>query len=183
MGTVDANMLQIHMGKSFAGLSPRVQSVHLGKTRIEGVVNVEHGGWLARIICNVFRFPREGKKVKLRVDSNHTPESITWNRNFGGHRMNSSFYRKGEELIERLGPLELHFQAKEQAGALVYHFGKTALFGQILPALLSPQVQAKEFEASGVYQFEVTVRMRLVGLVISYGGAMTLVPVCPSESS
>ncbi|MFL0797252.1 MAG: DUF4166 domain-containing protein [Cellvibrionaceae bacterium] len=168
------SVLAIHMKDGFERLSPLLQEVHLGKTQLDGIANVQRGNFIAQLISKLFRFPKENASSRLRVVCDHTSEIMTWKRNFDGLKMESSFRKQGEYLVEYLGPLAMSFKAIENAGALEYRFVKTRLWGIPVPNLLSPQIKAGEMEVDGKYQFSVMVKMFLVGHVISYSGEMSV---------
>ena len=171
----EGSVLEVHMGDNFKSLAPLLQKVHMGSIRLQGMAEVKRGNILARIICNFFRFPNENPNSKLRVDCEHSRDLMVWNRDFDGLKMGSKFSKKGEYLVEHLGPLAMSFKAVETNGALEYQFIKTKMFGIPMPTVLSPQVEAKEREIDGKYCFSVKVKMFLVGMVISYCGTLDLI--------
>ena len=169
------NILSNHMGPSFNRLSPILRRVHTGSQNIEGLVKIERGNILANIICNIFRFPKASDACILKVECHHTPTDLLWIRNFSGHIMKSSFSRRRNNLIEKLGPLDLMFSATEKNGSLNYNFFSKKLFGIPIPKILSPNIYALEYESNGEYNFKVQVKMLLIGPVLSYGGIMKLI--------
>ncbi|MCO7224125.1 DUF4166 domain-containing protein [Pleionea sp. CnH1-48] len=169
------NILSEQLGESFHQLSPLVRQVHIGKQCIKGNVKVERGNLVARLICNLFGFPKANDNVVLSVDCCHSGDGIEWFRNFDGHIMRSHFIAKEDFLVEKLGPLDLHFRAEEEEGTLKYRFFKTKFWRIPLPGFLSPNIYAVEFESNEVYQFKVKVSMPFVGLILAYGGSMQLV--------
>lgn len=171
------SVLAIHMGEDFSRLSPLLQYVHLGNKKLVGKCKVSRGNLIARIMCEAFHFPKAGDNVDLRVECCHTKESMTWKRNFNGLVMESHFNRSGEYLVEHLAPLALRFKALEQNGQLQYQFAKTRFLGIPIPNFLSPQITAGEKEINGHYHFSVKVTMFLIGMVISYGGDLTVEPI------
>lgn len=168
--TTNSNVLTLHMGNSFDRLSPLLKKAHTGKVQLTGTATVKRGNILAKLICGIFRFPKEAPEVALTVDCDHQENSMTWKRNFSGLRMESNFEQKGAYLIEHLGPLAMSFKAVEENGSLVYNFYKTRIFGIPIPKMLGPQVEAGEKEEAGKYKFHVKVNLFLIGLVISYSG-------------
>jgi len=170
----ESSVLALHMGESFNRLSPLLQKSHIGINKLEGTASVKRGNLIARIICSAFGFPRENPKSKLRVDCEHTKDSMVWMRDFDGLKMKSSFERQGDFLIEFLGPLAMHFKAVEKNGSLHYLFVKTKFMGVVLPDFLSPQVVASEQEVEGKYRFSVEVKMFLIGVVIAYSGELNV---------
>lgn len=169
------NLLQRHMGAAFKRLSPLLQETHLDKSRLQGMVRVERGNWLAAGICEIFRLPRAQAECPLVVDCEHDVDNMIWRRRFDGFAMTSRFTRQGDYLSESLGPLTLYFRAIERDAALEYQYVKTRIFGIPLPGFLSPRVDASEQQAGDRYRFAVRVTLFPVGLLIAYGGSLELV--------
>lgn len=172
MSMVGESVIALHMGEAFYRLSPVLQKTHVGISSLNGVVNVQHGNIFARTICRIFGFPKAGSNLNLSVECHHSRSGMIWHRNFSGQHMRSNFRRRGEFLVEYLGPLALRFLVVEKAGALEYVFKSTSLWGIPLPNFLSPKINAWEKEENGRYVFDVSVNMFSVGLVIRYGGAL-----------
>lgn len=163
-----------HMNSNFDSLAPLLQRAHVGKVRLSGLADVRQGNFLARIVCNIFRFPKENVNVDLTVDCDHKKESMVWKRDFDGLKMNSSFKICGEYLVEKLGPLALYFKILEVNGTLHYDFIKTRIFGIPVPTFMCPQIIAFEKEVAGQYEFSVEVKLFMIGRVIDYGGTLNL---------
>ncbi len=168
------NVLSTHMGEAFQELSPLLQKFHTGKKSLNGKVDVVQGNALAKVLCWFMRFPKQGKSIELLVECDHGDEGMSWKRRFGDHVMASTFFKKGEYLVERLNGLQLSLKAIEEQGALVYEFSSAKYFGLPLPSILCPKVEAYEQETDGKYEFYVNVDMWLLGKVISYWGALEL---------
>lgn len=168
------SILNLHMKDEFFRLAPLLQKAHTGKNKLEGTAQVTRGNLFARAICNAFHFPKAENDVHLRVDCDHTTDSMIWRRNFNGLTMQSHFRRKGEYLVEHLGPLAMSFKAVEVNGQLEYRFVKTRFFGIPMPNIFSPQIKAAEREVDGTYHFSVEVSMFLIGMVIAYSGKLTV---------
>ncbi len=170
--TARDNVLMQHMGEDFERLSPLLQHAHTGRKALVGTANVERGNFLARLICAVFRFPKENRQSPLSVKCIHSANTMDWYRDFNGLKMTSHFQKEGKFLVEKLGSLKMYFHAEQIAGGLHYRFVKTKFLGVPMPDFLSPQVEAYEKELDGKYHFSVAVRMFAIGPVISYGGGL-----------
>ncbi len=163
-----------HMGSQFYELAPLLQKSHIGHIELRGTAQVERGNLLAKMLCNIMRFPKVSASVPLTVDCQHTKEKMLWRRNFDGLIMASTFCKHHEYLVEYLGPLAMSFKAEAKDRELHYEFYKTRFLGIPMPKLFSPQVIAYEREANGLYQFYVSVSMCGLGKVISYQGKLEL---------
>lgn len=168
------NIFSTHLGSEFSNLNPLLQDVHSGRKNLDGIVEVKRGGILAKIICSVFRFPKENSNTHLKVECNHNDENMEWVRYFDGFKMRSVFVSEGEYLIEKLGPLSLYFKAHVENGNLEYKFSKTKFLGVPMPRILSPKIKAGEKETNGSYEFYVSVSMFLIGFVLSYCGNLAI---------
>ncbi|MEX1033436.1 MAG: DUF4166 domain-containing protein [Cellvibrionaceae bacterium] len=168
------NILVDHMGSEFARLSPLLRQFHAGRKRLTGVCCVQRGNLFAKIICELFKFPRQGEQVPLSVDCEHTEQFMVWQRDFDGLKMESRFAKRGEFLVERLNGLSLYFKAVEKDGALHFEFYKTRFMGIPIPRFVCPRILAYENACDGRYRFMVRVHMLFVGMVLSYWGQLDL---------
>ncbi len=166
------SIMKVHMGRDFFTLPPLLQRVHDGSTRLQGFVQVKNGNLLAKIICRIFKFPKQHSNCHLIVDCRHDLDSMGWLRNFDGLIMESSFYLENDDLVEKLGPLAMATKARSKGGTLVYEFLGTKFFGVPMPRLLSPIIVAYEEAREDKYFFQVEVKMPLIGFVLGYGGEL-----------
>lgn len=172
-----SDLFQDCLGERVNNLAPMVREAHIGRIRLEGDVAVERGNSIAQLICNLFGMPPATAKCRLVVNGSHDAETMTWNRHFDDHVMNSHFYKDGIHLVERLGPIHMKMLLDVTAGVLTYSLDKTRIFGVPIPQCISPRVTAIEEQVNDKYRFSVVVAMPLVGKLVSYKGDMQLVPV------
>ena len=168
------SIIALHMGKHFNNLAPLLQKFHIGKNELTGFADVERGNALAKLMCGILGFPKQGLKTPLTVICDRTANSMSWRRNFDGLIMASHFKSGDNCIVEYLGPLAMSFRAVEKQGELHYQYYKTKFLGIPMPGFLSPKVIAWEKEQDGEYYFSVEVRMFLVGKVIAYKGQLKL---------
>jgi hypothetical protein len=83
-------------------------------------VAVERGNKVAQMICNLFGMPPASPKCRLVVHGSHSAEVMTWNRHFDDYPMNSHFYKEGDFLVERLGPIHMQMALDVVDGVLTY---------------------------------------------------------------
>jgi hypothetical protein len=75
------------------------------------------------------------------------------------------------QLIERFGPLRFHFAIRtDDNGGLAMEIRRWSFFGLPLPFALAPRSPAREWEADGLFHFDVPIDVPLIGLVIHYRG-------------
>ena len=168
------NILKYHMGDSFYRLAPLLQRFHVGKKTLVGKADVEHGNVIARFICWVMGFPREGSGIALQVECDHGA-TMSWRRKFNGQLMGSTFSLDRDGLVESLNSLQLYLRAIESNGELHYQFYGIKFLGLPLPTFLCPQIVAYERDNAGKYQFYVAVKLWLIGPVIRYWGILELI--------
>ncbi len=171
----EANALQIHMGEDFYRLDPLIQTAHSGEIHLEGDVDVRRGRGLAALICHLQGMPAAGDSVRLQVHGSHYADAMLWRRDFAGRQLQSNFTLQGDFLVEKMGPLRLYLKLVARAGALVYQLSHVKYHGVRLPRWLSPSLAASEKSERGRYIFTVRVSMPLLGLLIQYAGALTLI--------
>lgn len=151
---------------------PLVRKAHEGNIRLEGDVVVERGNVIAQLVCTLFGMPPSSPKCRLVVLGSHDAETMTWNRHFDDHAMDSHFYKDGKHLVERLGPIHMKMALDVKDGVLTYALDKTRIFGIPIPGFISPSVRAVEQQVEDKYRFSVVVAMPVVGKLVSYLGDM-----------
>lgn len=171
-----SSLFQHCLGDQYHTLAPIVTRAHQGTVALEGQVWVKHGNALARLLCKLLKMPPQTDQVTLRVHGEHHDHEFFWNRTFGEFEMRSHFVREGAYLVEKLGPLNMKLKLSVEGSTLHYRLQKTTFWGIPIPALLAPKVIAKEGEFEQFYRFSVYVRLPLIGLLVCYGGDMTLIP-------
>ena len=161
------------MGAEFDRLAPALRRLH-GVLRDHGAQGrgvVERGRHpLTRLIATVLRFPKEGEHA-LHVHFRETNGAEHWTRDFGGQRFSSVLRERGSQLIERFGPLRFHFTLRaDDNGGLAMEMRRWSFFGLPLPLALAPRSPAREWEADGLFHFDVPIDVPLIGRVIHYHG-------------
>ncbi|MDY0873513.1 DUF4166 domain-containing protein [Dongia rigui] len=169
------NALQLCLGADFAHLLPVVQQAHLGPIELRGHVSVTRGRGLGALLASVLNMPAANPQCFLIVSGDHLSDRMIWRRSFDGKKLESNFLLDGGHLIEMMGRLKLRLKPRVNAGRLHYEL-RSAYFGRIpLPRCLMPTLVAWEGEAEGFYEFEVEIRLPLIGRLVRYAGKLTLV--------
>ncbi|ABD81742.1 DUF4166 domain-containing protein [Saccharophagus degradans] len=169
-----SNLLQQCLGNDYALLCPIVKAAHTGESQLKGTVWVRQGNIFARALCKIMAMPPQTNSVELTVHGKHDNNNMHWDRKFGNFKMNSHFAKSGNQLVEKLGPLNMHLALSVNNGTLEYRLQKTYFWGIPVPHFLAPKVEANEGEHAGLYRFSVYVFLPVIGLVVSYGGDMQL---------
>jgi hypothetical protein len=160
------------MGVDFDRLAPALKSIH-GVLRDGGAAGraVVHRGAhpIARMVAKIMRFPPAGEH-ELHVHFSEDRGVERWTRDFGGSRFSSSLSAVGSQIVERFGPLRFTFKLSAVDGELAMSMTKWSLGPIRLPNWLAPRSPAREWEADGLFHFDVPIELPLVGRVIRYHG-------------
>jgi NAD(P)-dependent dehydrogenase (short-subunit alcohol dehydrogenase family) len=172
------------MGADFARLAPALRSIH-GVLRDGGATGravVSRGRHpIARLVAKIMRFPPAGEHG-LHVHFSENAGVERWTRDFGGSRFSSSLSANGSELVERFGPLRFTFSLSAEDGGLMMAMTKWSLGPIPLPKWLAPHSPAREWEADGLFHFDVPINLPLVGRVVHYRGWLDPAPMRPVKS-
>jgi hypothetical protein len=156
------------------GLDPLIADAHSGRVRLIGAVDVTHGGLAAGILARLAGLPEAGSAVPFSAVGEHKTDRVTWQRNFDGHHMDSTFRRNGELLEERRGPLSILLEARAADGALTLKSVETRLWGRKLPDWLTLQIAGEEQAKDGKYRFRVEIANPVIGRLVTYAGILEL---------
>ncbi len=174
------------LGDAWDRLPEPIQRMHVlnGTMAASGLATVERGhSFLARLIAWVFRFPKAGRNVPVKVTFTALGAGELWTRDFAGSRF-SSFQQKGvgrsERLVgERFGPFAFALAAVLEQDRLLLIPRGWSLFGLPLPTVLAPFGNTFEHvDDEGRFAFHVEVCVQLAGVVVRYRGY--LIPDVPS---
>lgn len=157
---------------AFSRLPPEVQRVHGGTTlELHGTAVVERGNGILNSLCALAaRLPKAQPSAPVCVRIEPRGEHEIWQRRFANSVMTSSLSQQANLLRERLGLLRFDFKLAPDADGFTWRVQRVSLLGIPLPAALFRGVFARSFAQSGSYQFEVSARMPLVGLLVAYRG-------------
>ncbi|SFP81937.1 SDR family oxidoreductase [Sphingomonas rubra] len=164
------------MGSEFDRLCPAVRGLHdvLRDGGASGHATVTRGGHpVARLIAAAVGFPPAGEHA-LHVSFSEQDGEETWTRDFAGRRFRSRMSQRGQELVERFGPLRFRFVLIREGRGLRMVMRGWSCFGVPLPLALAPRSDARETEdAQGRFSFDVPITLPLVGLIVHYQGWLT----------
>lgn len=173
------------LGAAWDELHPSVRRFHADGQPVQatGVFQIRHGkNRVARWATWIGGLPAEGEAVAVTLTVMTSPEGETWSRRFANRPMRSVQSRRSNGLLaEGMGPLEIRFRLEVIEGSLIYHPAGAALrLGPLripLPRWLAPSVSAweKPLDDPRCIQVLIEVTSPLLGLLVSYGGVVTLV--------
>jgi hypothetical protein len=161
------------LGRSLLRLPTTVQALHLcgGVRNYRGRVTITRGrNWLARLCALVTGMPPAMTDAPLSVEILAAAKRERWTRDFDGHRMRSTMWRRKGLLCERLGLVTFKFRLGAVDGVLTWTVERVSALGIPLPARWFDGVSAREFEQDGRYRFDVTAALPLAGELVHYSG-------------
>ena len=178
-------LFQTVLQDRWAALQPTVRRLHgvQDVERFSGTASVERGrSWIARLAAWVFGFPPAAAAVpvtvtKSRIETGKDGETAEiWQRDFGGRvfRSRCGAAKAPYRFRERFGLFTFELDLPVTDGALSMPVRRGWLLGVPLPRLLLPTSDAREYEADGVFHFDVALGAPLGGgLIVRYRGTLT----------
>jgi hypothetical protein len=174
---VDAPLYRRVLGGAWQSLPPPLAAMHdlAGDLTAEGVATVERGrGALARLVGLLFRFPRSGEAVPVKVSFRAAHGREHWRRSFAGRSFASvQFAGRGrcERLLcESFGPVTFGLALVMDDGKLRLVLRRWSFLGLPLPLVLAPRADAYESADDGRFNFHVEISHALTGLIVRYRG-------------
>jgi hypothetical protein len=167
------------LGPSWATLAFPVQRLHAASQSARGVFRVRRGQSLgARILAALLGMPKPADAVSVTLTIERTAHGERWIRRFGDQPLRTAQWRRGELLVEAIGPTQCWFRLSVAEGALVFDHVKSA-FGQRwfalpLPRWLAPRVEGRAEPSSESVLVRVFIYAPFFGLLVSYEGSVTL---------
>ena len=169
------------LGQSWTQLAPEIRRLHSVKSVsiFEGQCSVDRGrSPLAWFIAALIGFPKAGANQHISVTLTADGGAERWVRTIGG-RVFSSVQRAGsgrsEWLVqESFGPVGVGMALVVDGQNLRYVVRRWQVFGIPLPLWLGPRATATESVQDGRFRFDVEIRHPLAGLIVRYGGLLTV---------
>lgn len=170
-------LYQSMLGNAWHRLPEAVRQLHdwRGQQVVSGRADVIAGtGWLARMMHRVMGFPLAGKDVPVSVTFSERDGVETWTRDFAGRRFSSDQSagsgRLERLIVERFGPVRVALAVLADETGLDLVIRSWTLFGVPMLLALGPTTEAREHEANGHFNFDVSIGHRLTGLIVRYRG-------------
>jgi len=157
---------------AYLRLPPEVRRVHgCSSLELHGAAVVDRGSGLLNSFCAFAGSlpkaqPNAPVCVRITIQGAHE----IWQRRFANSVMTSKLSQQGKLLREKLGLLCFDFELAPDASGFTWQIQRVSVLGVPLPAALFSGVFARSFAQGGVYQFEVSVNMPVVGLLVAYRG-------------
>ncbi|MDH4384712.1 MAG: DUF4166 domain-containing protein [Caulobacter sp.] len=168
------------LGPAWSDLAPAVRAMHdLSDEDLEavGTVQVHRGrGLVARLLSLAMRLPMASQATVLTVGFHRSGQGERWLRRFEQVSLESrQFEGAGNRqglLLESLGLITISLALEVESGVLRLSSRGWSLMGIPMPGFLGPQVMAREWQADGLFRFEVEVRAPGGDLVLGYRGGL-----------
>ncbi len=160
------------MGPRFADLAPSLAAVHgvLRDAGAGGRAVVKRGRHpVARFVAAFLRFPMAGEH-ELHVAFSERRGGERWTRDFSGRRFTSDFSQARSRLVERFGPLRFRFDLASDGSGLRMIMRGWSFARMRLPLAFAPIVEAREWDEDGLFHFDVSIDLPVIGLVTQYTG-------------
>jgi hypothetical protein len=170
-------LYQRALGKEYERLPAICQRLHDGAATWQGECEVDGAdNAIGKILSWLFQFPAAGNGP-IRVELVAREAREIWTRHVGGRAMRSQqsigVRRPPGWIVERFGPwaFDLELRLAGERLELVMQGGR--LLGLPLPRAILPRIEASESGAGGIYRFDVTIGLPLIGRLVRYRGTLT----------
>ncbi len=175
---MSTTLFQSLLGASFFRLPDTVRALHstMGYAKYTGRATIVRGrNSIARLCATIAGLPRTATDIATTVEFHADATGETWQRDFGGHLMQSRLRRHGKQLVVRLGPVQVRFVLRAGDGAIWWEPVGVRLFGMLpLPVSWFADMHCREREHEGRYEFLVQASLPLIGSLIRYEGWLEL---------
>jgi hypothetical protein len=169
------------LGKDWLTLAENIRLAHSVGKEMNGVFRIAYGtGWMAKQLASRSHLPQPTNAADTHLTIFLDNSGERWERRFDGVAFTTRQWKgKREQLVERFGEWELHFNLRAEDGNLFYdQSGARLCLGALripMPRACAPSVFAKEM-SDGAARVRVSVRVTLplVGLLISYEGYLNM---------
>jgi hypothetical protein len=169
------DLFALALHDSFASLPEPIRIIHQRSRcfTARGRCDVDHGSNpVARLIGALFRLPRAGRDMPVKVTFLAHGGTETWERDFAGRLMRSQLRRSRVpgHIVERFGPFAFIIRLRWDGARLHYEITGGKFLGLHLPHVLLPRSDAFETVTDGMFRFDVRVGLPLIGLLAHYRG-------------
>jgi len=157
------------LGASFESLPPACQKLHSGAGRYDGEITVESAlGSLVRLLG----FPAPVTSAPFSFEILEDGKRDIWIRSIAGQATRSVQWASADKhLCERMGGLCAHTNLTATPQGLEHEIVKMQVLGLPIPKVLWPGVAVTERDEAGRYDFSVTIKMPIIGIIlVSYRG-------------
>jgi Domain of unknown function (DUF4166) len=139
--------------------------------RARGSLDVERGsGRLRNLVASLWRLPRPGSNVPVRLEVIVDGEKEHWIRHFPDHCLKSIQWGRGGLLIEAFGAGSFSSDLVIDGPSLRYEFRQAWLAGIPVPGWLAPRVDGRVEAGEQGWRVVVHFSIPLLGEIVHYQG-------------
>ena len=139
-----------------------------------GHFSVQRGNNLfTRWIGKLAKLPPESNRSEVDLVVIQNGDSEIWHRRIGNHKVVSKQWLEDGELVEKYGPIKLHFEVTVKHGQLLIHEKYVTFLGLPFPPFFTPWVNANGEDQGESILITVEVGFYPFGSVIKYHGLVT----------
>jgi hypothetical protein len=156
-----------------------VQRLHADSQSARGVFRVRRGQGLgARLLAAILGMPKPADEVPVSLKIERTADGERWVRSFSDQPLATVQWRRGDFLVEAIGPTQCWFRLYVADGALVFDHVRSAIgmrsFALPLPRWLAPRIEGRAEPRSDGVHVRVHIYAPFFGLLVAYEGTVTL---------
>ncbi len=170
------NLYRRVLGEKFETLPETIQAAHgfEGQHCLTGKVEVRCSeNIIVRLLLRLLKLPRPGADVTAKILLQEDGQGERWHREFGSDSFSSRVKphrAKQGRIVETMGGVSAVIRLNVIPDGLQWNVESLSLLGLPLPRAIAPVTQATERQVDGLYRFEVSITLPLLGLLISYRG-------------
>ena len=164
------------LAEGFESLPEAIKRIHgqEGPRHLTGRVDVQCNQTLAgRFLLSLLRLPRPGEDLEARILLEPSGQGERWHRRFGADSFSSRVVpdkRTPGRIVETMGGVSAVIALQTIPDGLRWEVASLTFLGVPLPRAVAPTTRATERQVGGRYHFEVSIRLPLLGPLISYRG-------------
>lgn len=161
------------LGRAFDSLPAALQQFHDVTTEWRGRASfrITRGkGWLRNLVATVGGLPRAGDAVPMRLRVVAEGDAERWQRDFGGHKMESVQRAWNGLMVESFGAIALGFRLVADPPALRLELARFWVLGLPWPTALAPHGAGVEVGQDDGCAIVVTACAPLLGEIVRYEG-------------
>lgn len=140
---------------------------------LSGDADVERGeNVFAKLLASVLGLPAAGTALPTRVRVTAKDDGELLERWYAGQRFATWQWAKHRLLLEQFGPFTLSFALAGSSRGIDFQLRRVQLWGLPLHERLRPHINASERSKNGAHQFDVELRLPLIGRIVRYAGSL-----------
>jgi hypothetical protein len=163
------------LGARFDDLPATLRRFHDadGGGRAHGTFQIVRGtGWMRNAIASLLGMLQSGADVPVRLHVATEGARERWTRDFGGHRVETVQWARGDALLEAIGPACFSCALVLDGTRLWYEFRRAWFAGIPIPRWLSPGVESYVDAGEAGWFVVVRVLAPFLSEIVRYEGWM-----------